>query len=406
MLRRYLADAIVDLAFGAPKMAFVSGPRQAGKTTLAKMLLEERATGRYANWDDIEVRRAWAKDPKLLVPLVGASRGLLVLDEIHKVKTWKRGLKGIWDVLGERTDVLVTGSARLNVYRKGGDSLLGRYYPFRLHPFSLREIGRVTPLPADEVRRGLEARSDEALAGQRKEFDALLRFGGFPEPLLAASERRARLWRRGRVEKVVREDLRDLTRIPDLARIEMLAALLPARVGSLSSVASLGRDLEAAHDTVTRWLSYLRELYYLFEVKPWQKDVRRSLRKEGKTYLWDWSEVSDPGARFENLVACHLLKAVDYWTDTGEGDFRLHYLRDKDKRELDFLVARDGEPMVAVEAKLSDVSLSPAWGVFLSQIGCPFGLQLVAAHGHWRWHEVGNARVLVASASEALGYFA
>lgn len=405
MHRRHIAVPIAELAFAEAKMAFVSGPRQVGKTTLAQALLAERGGGLYANWDDVSVRRQWAKDPKALLPAgrPGGVRPLLVLDEIHKVRSWKRSLKGLFDVRRGELDVLVTGSARLNVYRKGSDSLLGRYLSFRMHPLSVRELGWDTPAAPHEAVATL-VEGGPSLGGPEAEdaIASLLRLGGFPEPLLRGSERLARLWRRGRVEKVIREDLRDLTRIPEVSRVEMLAALLPERVGSALSVAALREDLEVAHDTVTRWLGYLKELFYVFDVRPWTRSVRRSLRKEGKAYLWDWSEVEDEGARFENLVASHLLKSCDVWTDTGEGDFALHTLRDKEKREIDFLVVRDKKPFLAIEAKLGDASLSPAWRTYIPQLKPALAVQIVRAPGVWRWHEVPGGRVLVASAAPVL----
>ncbi|MDX2055667.1 MAG: ATP-binding protein [Polyangiaceae bacterium] len=405
MDRRYLTPEIESLAFGSFKMAFLSGPRQVGKTTLSKLLLGERELGAYYSWDDVVFRRQWVKDPKELVPAGKPNcKPLVILDEIHKAKLWKRSLKGVFDVMGEKVDLLVTGSARLGVYRRGSDSLLGRYFHFRLHPFSIAELSRARPREPEEALNEIISRSRVSSERNQSVLNALLRYGGFPEPFLAASDKRARLWRRGRVEKVIREDLRDLSRLPDLSRIEMLASLLPERVGSLVSVASLREDLEVSHDSVKRWLGALSELYYLYEVKPYHPGIRRSLRKEGKIYLWDHSEVEAPGPRFENLVAGHLLKACDYWTDTGEGDFSLRYLRDKEKRELDFLIVRDKKPWLPVEVKLSDLEPSPAWKHFLPQLPCNVGLQLVATPGHWKWHTVGNKRVLVASAAALLEY--
>jgi hypothetical protein len=302
-------------------------------------------------------------------------------------------------------DLLVTGSARLNVYKKGGDSLLGRAFHFRLHPFSQGELERGS-LPLAPVER-IAALFDRALAADRaatERFAQLLRFGGFPEPFLGASDRRARIWRRSRVEQVIREDLRDLSRLPELSRVEMLAALLPERVGSLLSRNSLREDLEVSHETVTRWLGSLIELYYAFEVRPYSVRVVRSLKKEGKVFLWDWTEVEAPGPRFENLVACHLLKACDFWTDSGEGTFELKFLRNREKEEIDFLIVRDKRPWLAVETKHADTTPAPHWRKFLRYLGAPPALQLVATPNIWQEHSIDGARVTVASADEALRY--
>ncbi|MBI2895188.1 MAG: ATP-binding protein [Deltaproteobacteria bacterium] len=403
MKPRQITALVEDLAFAAGKMAFVAGPRQVGKTTLGKAMLAARTTGRYCTWDDVEFRRAWVKDPKRLVP-AGSGRPLLVLDEIHKGRLWKRSLKGVYDTLETPADILVTGSARLDVYRRGSDSLMGRYLHFRLHPFTLRELRAAAPLAPDAALESLAARADRPRRAAAENLTSLLRYGGFPEPLLAQDERRANLWRRGRLEKVIREDLRDLTRLPELDRVELLAALIPERVASTFSVQSIREDLEVAHDTASRWLAHLRELFYVYEVKPYHRAVQRALRKSGKLYLWDWSEVAEPGPRFENAVASHLLKACHFWSDSGEGTFDLHYLRDKEHREIDFLVTRGRRPWLAVEAKSSDATPSPAWRVFVPQTQPALAVQVVATEGHWRWHEIGQTRVLVASASEVLGY--
>lgn len=380
------------------------GPRQCGKTTLARMLLKRRAQGRYCDWDDVEVRRAWAKQPRSLIPESGRSAPLVVLDEIHKAAAWKRTLKGVWDTLDAPVDFLITGSARLNVYRKGGDSLTGRYYHFRLHPFTLREMRQADAPRPDDALATLFTRARRCPRSGHDDFLALLRYSGFPEPLFAQDERRARLWRRHRVETVIREDLRDLSRIPELSRIEMLAALLPEKVGSLFSVASLRDDLEVSFDTAKRWVGLLRDLYYLYEIKPWQSQIARSIRKEGKVYLWDHAEVVNEAARFENLVANHLMKACDFWTDSGEGQFELYFIRNKEKQEIDFLVTRDRKPWLPVEIKLRDTEPSTNWKRFLPHLPCRQALQLTSERGCWRVHRAGDRELLVASAAEALRY--
>lgn len=275
---------------------------------------------------------------------------------------------------------------------------------FRLHPFSLGETERTDPLSPDEALAGLfDERAKRTTRTARQDtLLQLLAYGGFPEPLLKQSERFARIWRRGPTEKLVREDLRDLSRIPDLSRIEMLTALLPERAGNTLSIQSLQEDLEVSFDTVKRWISYLKELFYLFEVKPYAHSIPRTLKKEGKLYLWDWSEVEAEGSRFENLVACHLLKAVHFWTDTGEGTFDLHYLKDKERREVDFLVTRDRKPWLAVEAKLSDTALTPAFGAFLPHLGCRRFVQVVREPSIRASVQIGEASGLVVSAADFL----
>jgi hypothetical protein len=406
MKQRYLAHPVEDLCFADHKIAMVSGPRQCGKTTFAKMLLHKRGYGRYHNWDEFEFRHAWGRTPSDVVPPRQGKRvPLVVLDEIHKDRLWKRNLKGIFDTLERPCDFLVTGSARLNVYRRGSDSLLGRYYHFRLHPLSLREMERADMLRPNEALDSLFGRASAPRKRRRDLLTSLMTYGPFPEPLLGQDVRKANMWRRTHEQVVIREDLRDLSHLPDLGRLELMTAMLPERVGSLFSIASLRENLEVSFDTIQRWLTYLKELYYLFEVKPYARSIPRSLRREGKMYLWDYGSVRDKAARFENLVACHLLKICDYWTDTGEGDFRLFYLRDKEKHEIDFLIVRDETPWLPVEVKLADTELSPNWKRFAELLRCKRGLQLVAEPG-WNLRTFGRTQILVADAAEALSYFA
>jgi predicted AAA+ superfamily ATPase len=408
MKKRQMQQIIEQLCFDDHKMAFISGPRQCGKTTLGRMLLENRSVSAYHNWDDIEFRRLWAKNPKLALPSApdgSKSIPLVVFDEIHKSRSWKRTLKGVYDTLTTPADIMVTGSARLNVYRRGSDSLLGRYYHFRLHPLTLREMETPRWSGPDGFRSRLLGRTLRREKYRDDNLTAMMTHGPFPEPLLAQNSRRTRLWRRNRIERVIREDLRDMSRTLELSRIEMLASLLPERVGSPLPLTPLARYLEVSHNTVKRWMSFLDELHYLFELKPWSTRISRSLRKERKVYFWDAAEVVDEGARFENLIASHLLKACHLWTDAGEGIFELHYLRNKEKQEIDFLITRDGEPWLPVEAKLGETNPSPNWRKFLPQLSCPMALQLCAKPECWKVYEEEGQSLLVANAAEALYYF-
>lgn len=407
MKERYLENILNEVCFQSGKMAFMSGARQCGKTTLAKRILRQYKSGRYYNWDEIKFRRLWTKNPSGIIPPAAQedARPLIVLDELHKAKSWKKNLKGVYDTLDMPCDILVTGSARLNVYRKGSDSLLGRYYHLRLHPFSLYEMLRRKPgIAAPDLLPAVFDRSIQISAGAKDYLPLLLRFGPFPEPLLAGTDRTLNLWRRNRVERIIREDLRDLSRLPELSQVEMLASLLPERAANPLSITSLSEVLEVAYTTVRRWLQYLNELYYFFEVKPYSKSLSRSIKKEGKLYLWDWSEVENEASRFENLVALHLLKYCDYLTDSGEGDYELRYLRNKEKKEIDFLLLKNNRPWLPVEVKLNQEKLSENWKVFLPHINCPYALQVVNKSNVFNIVELGEYKVLIISAEEFLRY--
>jgi predicted AAA+ superfamily ATPase len=408
ILKRYLTEPINALALKRHKIVFVSGPRQVGKTSLSKTFLDERGNGAYWNWDSLDFKRLWAKSPASIVAALNRTpTPVVIVDEMHKSKRWKGALKGVYDTVPFKVDFIVTGSARLDTFRRGSDSLLGRYLPFRLHPFSLRELlaakgSYVAPTPdgfLESIRKG-EFNADSKKA--ERELNRLNTFGGFPEPLFSADPDFLRTWRQTRLEAIVREDLRDLTRLPELDQVQLLAALLPERAGSQLSRAALREDLQVAHTTISRWLKYLEAVYYFYEIRPYSTSIKRSLLREGKLYLWDWSEVVDDGHRFENIVAGHLLKACHFWTDAGKGLFELRYLRNKEGYEIDFLITRDRKPWLPVEVKLSDTSLSDSWRVFLPQMKCKIALQLVATPKINTVTRQGDTTIYTVSASSAL----
>lgn len=347
------------------QMLFLSGPRQVGKTTTVRTVARQFADCAYLNWDVAEDRRRILAGSSAIAEALDLHRAreaaqLLILDEIHKMSRWKDLLKGLFDTWSPELKIVVTGSAHLNVFKKGGDSLMGRYFPYRMHPFSIGE------LCASDFSEELY-RAPTALPSGT-DIDTLLRYGGFPEPFVRRNSRFHARWRRLRTELLLREELRDLSRTTEVDRIEVLASLVAERVGQLTSFASLSRQLGVTIDTAKSWLGTLEALYYLFPVRPWHKNVSRALRKEPKYYLWDWAAVDDDGARLENLVACALLKSVHFWTDNGMGDFALHHIRDKEKREVDFLVVRSGQPWFLVEVKSSPSKrISPALARFQEQ---------------------------------------
>lgn len=337
---RYLFRTVED--FGREKIVLITGPRQVGKTTLAKEWLAGR--GLYLNWDVAEdrekiLRRRYLQDP----------HERLVLDEIHKHPRWKGYLKGLADREGGRIQVVVTGSARLDIYQRGVDSLLGRHELLRLHPFTIGELthGALPPPPEDWLRPGA-ARPEPGI------WDRLERRSGFPEPYTKDDPLQHRRWSTRRKSLLIRDDLRELSQIRTLALVEHLAILLPGRVGSLLSVNAIREEIGVAHDTFTGWLEALERLYFCFRIQPYHRRIERSLRKAEKLYLWDWSQVEEPSARFENMMASHLLKAVHGWSDLGYGEYELKYWKDKDGGEVDFLITERGRPLVLFEAKSGD----------------------------------------------------
>jgi predicted AAA+ superfamily ATPase len=374
---RYIAAAVEE-TLAERKMSFIAGPRQVGKTTLARSLLRDPKES-YFTWDlERDRRRILRSKGAFWIAPQPSAVARVVLDEIHKYPRWKRLLKGLFDTYRDEIELIVTGSGRLDVYQKGGDSLLGRYSLQRLHPFTVGELlagGRqklLTPAQFDSELTDLSA-----VSGAEQALTDIERFTGFPEPLFAARVERLRRWRRARRDLVLREDLRDLTRIRELGLIDQLVELLPERVGSPLSVNALREDLSVAFDTAKSWLNTLARLYFLFELRPFAGRMARTLRREAKVYLFDYTEVDDPGARFENLVALHLLKLVDAWNDRGYGDFALHYIRDKERREVDFVVTERRRPYLLLETKLSGDKPSPALSYFRDRLRPVHAVQLV-----------------------------
>jgi uncharacterized protein len=311
------------------KMVFIGGPRQTGKTTLAKEMCRRAGLDvktRYLTWDAAEDRE------NIIREQFPAGPGLLVLDEIHKYSRWRQVVKGLFDKRGPELQIMVTGSARLDYYRRGGDSLQGRYHFFRLFPFSLAEVGS----------RGPEALKD------------LLTYGSFPEPFLLQSERESRRWSREYRTRVIRDDLADLENVQDLGLIENLALRLPDLVGSPLSLNALREELQVSHQSVVRWIGMLENLYLVFRIYPFGAPMIRAVKKEAKLYMMDWNVISDIGARFENLVACHLLKWCFFLQDVEGREVELRYFRDIDRREVDFVIVENQKPTHFLECKTND----------------------------------------------------
>ena len=311
------------------KMVFIGGPRQTGKTTLAKEMCRRAGFDvktRYLSWDAAEDRE------NIIREQFPAGPGLLVLDEIHKYSRWRQVVKGLFDKRGPELQIMVTGSARLDYYRRGGDSLQGRYHFYRLFPFSLAEV----------ENRGKGALPDF--------FD----YGGFPEPFLMQSQRESRRWSREYRTRVIRDDLADLENVQDLGLIENLALRLPDLIGAPLSLNALREDLQVSHQSVARWIGMLENLYLVFRIYPFGAPKIRAVKKEAKLYMMDWNVVSDLGARFENLVACHLLKWCFFLQDVEGREVELRYFRDVDRREVDFVIIENRKPIYFLECKTKD----------------------------------------------------
>lgn len=374
-MKRLYKDIILAHFKEHRQMLFLMGPRQVGKTTTSMEVLKELGDSFYFNWDnekhrDLIISGTEALSKEMNLHGLLSKPILVVFDEIHKYAKWKNFLKGLYDTFPTQVRILVTGSARLDYVKKGGDSLMGRYLRYRFHPFSIAEILH-TDIPKLEIR-------PEPLLINEEQFESLVKFGGFPDPFLKNSQRFWNQWKGLRAEQLFREDLRDLTRIQEIAQLETLAEVLRHQAGQLTSYDSLSKKVRVSSNTIRNWIQALRAFYYCFELRPWSKNIARSLLKEPKYYLWDWSLCEDEGMRNENFIASHLLKAVHFWTDYGFGDFQLFYLRDKEKREVDFVITKNQKPWILVEAKsTNNKEISSSLKYFHHQTQAPYAFQVV-----------------------------
>ena len=338
------------------KIVLLTGPRQCGKTTLAKQLYDDAYD--YFNYDSAASRIALKEQSW------DRKKRLLIFDELHKMKNWKQWLKGIYDTEGIPPEILVTGSARLNTHKKVGDSLAGRYFQYRLHPLDMKELVLFYGQDTDAL------------------FDQLWRCGGFPEPFLKNDTTYYKRWRSTHSDIILRQDLIDLYTGRDIQAIETLILLLKDRVGSTLSYANLARDLERDPNTVKRWLQLLEDLYIIFRVTPYHKNIARALLKEPKFYFYDhaYPDASD-GAHLENIVACALLKELQFIEDTQGLKTSLHYVRTKEGKEIDFLICVDRKPTYLIEIKSSDDAPSNSFEHFSQFLPNVKKVQLVKTLG-------------------------
>jgi len=316
------------------KMVFISGPRQSGKTTLAKEIADTEIHNDskkfYMTWDSAEDRE------KIIREQFPTGSGIIILDEIHKYSRWRQVVKGLFDKRKDELKIIVTGSGRLDYYRRGGDSLQGRYNFYRLYPFTLSEVKELSENP----------------------LLRLLQMGGFPEPFLSDSEREARRWGRQYRTRIIYDDLSSLENVKDIGLLELLSSRLPELTGSPLSINAIREDLQVSHKTAARWLDILENLYMIFRIYPFGSPKIRAVKKEAKHYHFDWTLIEDEGIRFENLVAVHLLKWVHFQEDYEGLETELRFFRNREGKEVDFVITKSGIPIMFIECKLRNRKLN------------------------------------------------
>jgi predicted AAA+ superfamily ATPase len=406
MIPRSIYSSIWEQLAAEKAMVFMAGPRQVGKTTLARSIAEPFTNKLYFNWDVVTDRARLAKDAYFFKNMERRddSKPIVILDEIHKYRDWKNYLKGVYDGFHREYHFLIAGSGRLDTYRKGGDSLAGRYAMFRLWPLTLAEL-------VSDRRETLEAFWDNPLAVAPDRNDAagqawgrLRNFTGFPEPYARARHPSYRRWSTSYASQLIREDIRDLTAIRLIGDVETLFALLPERVGSSLSFQSLSEDLKVSYNTVRNWVETLERFFLVFSITPWTRKVARAIHKARKTYLFDYGRIENPALRFENMIALELFRAVNTWNDLGLGSFGLHFVRTKEGLEVDFLVTNNRKPLLLVEAKAKDAVVPKALRKIQSQLRVP-AVQVLDQGDTFRRHANGDQAVLVVPATMWLPRF-
>jgi predicted AAA+ superfamily ATPase len=357
------------------EMIFISGARQTGKTTLAKDIATEEPVSLYFNYDVLENKAKILAQPSFFeeIDRKKNDRPLIILDEIHKYKEWKNYLKEVYDGYADEFRFLVTGSGRLDLSRKRGDALAGRYLHFHLFPFTVGEISSSTIRPAtSEIVLEIPDQNNAA----RELWETMFQVSGFPEPFLKGTKLKYRRWAHSYHSQVIRDDIRNEFAVRQIDTMESLYSLITNCVGSPFSASNQANILKTSHNTISSWITIFEHFFLVFELRPYSKRISRSLVKEPKIYFYDYCRIRDEALRFENMIAVELNRAVTLWTDFGFGEYQLWYLRNKEKQEVDFLVTENAQPLFMVEAKFSDVAVSPNLIKFQNALRVP-AIQLV-----------------------------
>ncbi|MBF0273815.1 MAG: ATP-binding protein [Nitrospinae bacterium] len=402
MNRRKYYRKIWEELSGEKSMVFLAGPRQTGKTTLSKIISHSFTNSLYFNWDILADRERFINNPVFFeeIERKDTSNPFVIFDELHKYKDWKNYLKGVYDAFSENYHFLVTGSGRLDLYQKGGDSLAGRYYLFHLWPFTIAELGERNTSFQDFISNPLDLSINDTKR-LSEIWNNLASFSGFPEPYLKKKETSYRRWSTTYSRQLIREDIRELSEIKSIGEVETLFTLIPARVGSPFSIPSVSSLLKVSYNSVNTWLNVLEKFFLIFTISPWSLKIPRSIHKERKVYLWNSPLIKDESARFENMVAIELWRAVTNWNDLGYGNFSLHYIKNKEKEEVDFLIANDNEPLLLVEAKLNETRPSNVLRKFQKLLNVP-AAQLTFGGTGFKLIQNADNKILVAPAYQWL----
>jgi uncharacterized protein len=401
MNKRVLYKNIWDQLSADKPLIMLAGPRQAGKTTFAQDIVSKDFTDTvYFNWDIAKDKSRLINDPVFFTKAPRksiSSKPLVILDEIHKYRNWKNYLKGIYDQFKNDYQFLVTGSGRLEFSRKAGDSLAGRFLKFHIFPFTLAELNLSRKPQESFFDDPLNNFSPAAENQTKQAFESFWELSGFPEPFMNGKKTFWRAWSASYGQQIIRDDLRTIADIRNIDLIETLFALIPSRVGSPLSINNLAEDLQVAFDTAKNWLMLFDAFYLTFRLSPWTAKVSRSILKEKKIYLFNYPTIEDESARFENLIALEFLRAIETWNDSGWGKFSIHYLRNKDKQEVDFLIARNQKPFLLAEVKLSDENPAANLVSFQKDLNVP-AIQLVKKEGVKKIYRNDKNNILVITA--------
>jgi len=381
------------------KMVFLAGPRQVGKTTISKEMAKKYKNNIYFNWDIVLDKQKIINNPNFFEQINRKDNSipLVILDEIHKYKNWKNYLKGIYDEFYSDYFFLISGSGRLDLYQKGGDSLAGRYLMFHLFPFTISELSHKKRDFSDFIKNPINNFDINNKKDTQTIWNRLYQFSGFPEPFIKNKKTFWTQWSRNYDRQIIYEDIRDLSNIKNIDNVGLFFSLLPSKIGSPISINNIAQDLQVAFDTVKNWLNLFDISYLTFRISPWSKKISRAITKEKKVYLFNYPLILDIGHRFENMIALELYRAINSWNEQGYGNFNLHYIRNKEKEEVDFLISNNNLPILLIEAKNSDDKPTKPLINFQDELNIP-AVQLINQENIYKIYKNKTNKILIITA--------